>query len=120
MLPYERFAAWKLCYKLTLDVYRATARFPKNELYGLTSQARRAAFSAVANIAEGSAKRGAAEFRRFLDMSLGSLSELSVVLRLARDLEYVPEDVWNELERLRNHAGVLTWRLYDAVTKARR
>ena len=119
MLPYERFAAWKLCYQLALHVYKATARFPKSELYGLTSP-RRAAFSTVANIAEGSAKRGGGEFRRFLDITLGSLSELSVALRLARDLEYLTAEQCNELERLRNHAGVLTWRLYSAVAKAKR
>jgi len=120
VLPYERFAAWKLCYQLALHVYKATAQFPKSELYGLTSQARRAAFSTVANIAEGSAKRGGREFRRFLDITLGSLSELSVALRLARDLEYLTAEQCNELERLRNHAGVLTWRLYNAVAKAKR
>jgi len=120
VLPYERFAAWKLCYQLVLDVYRATAGFPKSELYGVTSQARRAAFSAVTNIAEGSAKRGGAEFRRFLDIALGSLSELSVALRLARDLEYLTPEAWNVLERLRNHAGVLTWRLYVAVARRKR
>jgi len=120
MIPYERFAAWKLCYQLTLDVYKATTAFPKSELYGLTSQARRAAFSIVANIAEGSAKRGGAEFRRFLDIALGSLSELSVALRLARDLEYLTPEAWHALERLRNHAGVLTWRLYEAVKKGQR
>ena len=71
VLPYERFQAWKLSYQLTLDVYRLTASFPKHELYGLTSQSRRAAFSVVANIAEGSAKRGPREFRRYLDIALG-------------------------------------------------
>src|SRR6266850_2340243 len=77
MLPYERFQAWKLSYQLTLDVYRLTTSFPKHELYGLTSQSRRAAFSVVANIAEGSAKRGSAEFRRYLDIALGSFSEVA-------------------------------------------
>ncbi|PYO43639.1 MAG: hypothetical protein DMD33_05440 [Gemmatimonadetes bacterium] len=120
MLPYERFAAWRLCYQLALQVYKTTTSFPKSELYGLTSQARRAAFSTVANIAEGSARRGASEFRRFLDIALGSLSELSVVLRLARDLEYITAEKWNDLERLRNHAGILTWRLYHAVAKGKR
>jgi len=55
MAPYERFAAWRECHALALEVYRATRLFPKDELYGLTSQARRAAFSAAANIVEGSA-----------------------------------------------------------------
>jgi four helix bundle protein len=115
MPPYERFQAWQLSYQLTLDVYRITATFPKHELYGLTSQSRRAAFSVVANIAEGSAKHGSAEFRRYLDIALGSLSELSVALRLAKDLELMPQEAWRTIERLRNHAGTLVWRLYAAV-----
>jgi len=120
VLPYERFQAWKLSYQLTLDVYRVTATFPKHELYGLTSQSRRAAFSIVANIAEGSAKRGGREFRRYLDIALGSLSELSVALRLAKDLELMSEDAWRTIERLRNHAGTLVWRLYAAVGNNKR
>jgi four helix bundle protein len=120
MMPYERFQAWKVAYQLTLDVYRVTTAFPKHELYGLTSQSRRAAFSVVANIAEGSAKRGSAEFRRYLDIALGSLSELSVALRLAKDLHLITEDVWRTIERRRNHAGTLVWRLYAAVDKNKR
>src|SRR4051812_41363488 len=120
MLPYERFQAWKLSYQLTLEVYRLTTSFPKHELYGLTSQSRRAAFSVVANIAEGSAKRGSAEFRRYLDIALGSLSELSVALRLSKDLGMLPSEAWERVEGLRNHAGTLVWRLYDAVAKNKR
>jgi four helix bundle protein len=77
VMPYERFEAWKVCDELALEVYRVTRSFPKHELYGLTSQARRAAFSAPVNIAEGSAKPGAAEFCRFLNISIASLSELA-------------------------------------------
>src|SRR5207248_7049905 len=65
MAAYERFAAWRECHALALEVYRATRAFPREELYGLTSQTRRAAFSAAANIVEGSAKHGAREYRRF-------------------------------------------------------
>jgi hypothetical protein len=75
-MPYERFEAWKVSHELALAVYSATRGWPRSELYGLTSQLRRAALSAPTNIAEGCAKRGPAEFRRFLDYSLGSLSEL--------------------------------------------
>src|SRR5438093_6023513 len=117
--PYERLAAWRLSYRLVLGVYDATDDFPKHELYGLTSQARRAAFSVVANIAEGSAKKGAREFRRYLDIALGSITELEVALRLARDRGYVTPESWAEVERLRNHAGVLTWRLYQAIRNNR-
>lgn len=118
MLAHERIHAWKLCHELVLAVYDATTSFPKHELYGLTSQARRAAFSAAANIVEGAAKRGPAEFRRFLDMSVGSLAELAYTLRLARDLKLLNEARWKVLEQLRRQAGMMTWRLYAAVGRA--
>ncbi|HEX9705316.1 MAG TPA: four helix bundle protein [Gemmatimonadales bacterium] len=73
MMPYERFDAWRTCHELVLATYRLSATFPKHELYGVVSQMRRAAFSAAAHIAEGAAKRGRAEFRRYLDITLGSL-----------------------------------------------
>ena len=69
---HERLKAWNACHDLVLEIYRKTSGWPVRERYGLTAQARRAAYSAAANIAEGSAKRGGAEFRRFLDISLGS------------------------------------------------
>jgi four helix bundle protein len=120
MLPYEKFEAWHRCHELVLAVYRATARWPRTELYGLTSQARRAAVSAPANLAEGSAKRGIPEFRRYLNISLGSLLELAYLLRLSRDLGLLSQDEWTELDGLRNRAGQLTWRLYESLGKAAR
>jgi four helix bundle protein len=113
--PYERFRAWHACDALVVAVYRASERFPRSELYGLTSQARRAAFSAAVNIAEGSAKHGRREFRRYLDISIGSLSELSYTLQLCRKLEFLSEEQWVELDRLRDQASRLTWSLYKAV-----
>jgi four helix bundle protein len=115
MMPYERFHAWQACDELAVAVYRTTATFPRHELYGLTSQARRAAFSAAANIAEGSAKRGAREFRRYLDISIGSLSELAYALRLSSRLEYLTPAQWRELDALRAGASRLTWLLYKRV-----
>ncbi len=70
MMPYERLTAWAKCHELTLAIYRATESWPKQETYGLISQARRAAYSAAANMAEGAARQGAREYRRFLDLSL--------------------------------------------------
>ncbi|MDH4348180.1 MAG: four helix bundle protein, partial [Gemmatimonadota bacterium] len=86
MFPFERLEAWRGCHELTLAVYSVTNTWPRHEQYGLISQSRRAAASAATNIAEGSAKRGPAEFRRYLDIVLGSLSELAYLLMLARDL----------------------------------
>jgi len=71
---------------VTLDVYHASRTFPKDELYGLTSQMRRASASIGANIAEGSCRKGDCEFGRFLQIAMGSASELEYHLLLAHDL----------------------------------
>jgi len=115
MYPYERLAAWQVAYQLTLATYRATSGFPKHELYGLTSQSRRAAVSVVANIAEGSAKRGAGELRRFLDIAIGSMAELNCLLRLAGDLGYLSATDASALDGLRRRSGYLRWRLYASI-----
>ena len=116
--PYERFAAWRKCHELVLAVYRTTAAWPPAERYGLVSQARRAAFSAAANLVEGSAKRGPAEFRRYLDMSRGSIAEVGYTLRVARDLEYLDHGAWAAVDQLRADAATLTWRLYRSMSRA--
>ena len=86
MRPYEKFDAWKIAHQLALEVYRITEKWPAREKYQLTSQTRRAALSVPTNIAEGAAKRVPREFRRYLDISLGSLSELSYLLLFSKDL----------------------------------
>jgi len=111
--PYENLKAWQECHRLVLETYRATKSFPKEELYGLTSQARRAAFSAAVNLVEGSAKRGAREYRRFLDIAIGSLAELGYTFRVARELEMLSSSDWGTLDDLRKRAGFLTWRCID-------
>lgn len=115
MQPYERFRAWQACHELALSVYRATGHWPTQERFGLVAQARRAAYSAAVNIAEGSAKRGSREFRRFLDVSLGSLAELSYVLRLARDIGILSHEEAFELAQAREEAAKLTWGLYNRI-----
>src|SRR4051794_19535379 len=109
MTKYEKLDAWKLCHELTLQTYRVTAGFPRAEAYGLTSQARRAAIAIGANIAEGMAKRGPKEFRRFLDISLGSMAELGYLLRCARDLGFLDSEAWQRVESSRCRAAAVTW-----------
>jgi four helix bundle protein len=115
MAIYERIKAWERCHQLCVAVYNVTNTWPTAERYGLTSQARRAAHSAAANIAEGCAKRGPKEFRRYLDISLGSLSELSYTLMLARDLRILAQDQWLQLDGLHRKAGGMTWLLYKSL-----
>jgi four helix bundle protein len=120
MPPYEKLKAWQECDRLVLETYQATKSFPKEELYGLTSQARRAAFSAAVNIVEGSAKRGVREYRRFLDIAIGSLAELGYAFRVARGLQLLSDGDWSRLEDLRKRAGFLTWRLYRSLNARER
>jgi four helix bundle protein len=115
MAIYERIKAWERCHELCVVVYQATKSWPRDERFGLSSQARTAAHSAAANIAEGSAKKGSAEFRRYLNISLGSLSELSYTLLLAKDLQILPEEDWGRLEELHRKAGGMTWLLYRSM-----
>ncbi|HEV8399818.1 MAG TPA: four helix bundle protein [Gemmatimonadales bacterium] len=115
MAPYKRLLAWQECHRLVLDVYKATQSFPKHELYGLTSQVRRAAFSAAANIVEGSSRRGRRELRRFLDIAVASLSEVEYALEVANALEYVRPDVYAELEAQQRRARFLAWKLHASL-----
>ena len=116
-MPYEKFEAWKITHQLALEVYRITAGWPITERYLLTAQTRRAALSIPTNIAEGAAKRGPREFRRYLDISLGSLSELSYLLRFSKDCGVLNEEGFRTLDRLRSQAGVVTWRLYACMAR---
>ncbi len=113
--PYERSPAWQACYELARACYRVTASWPRAELFGLVAQVRRAAYSAPANIAEGMARRGPRELRRFLDIALGSLAELDVGLRLARDTGMLDHAAWADLEVLRRTAGRLAGGLARSV-----
>lgn len=92
---------WKLSHAWVLKIYKVTEAFPKHELFGLTSQLRRAAVSVPANIAEGFRKRSAADKARFYNISQGSLEECRYYLILARDLGYAEtSDLAAELDRI--------------------
>jgi len=119
MMPYERLTAWRPSHELVMAVYRVTGPWPPTEQFGLTGQTRRAALSAPTNIAEGSALKGRAQFRRHLDIALGSLSELSYLLFVARELEFLTPEEWTRVDDLRNRAGQLIWRLKESMAERR-
>jgi four helix bundle protein len=87
---YRDLKAWQKAHRLTLAVYRGTEHFPKCELFGLTSQIRRSSVSIEANLAEGCGRRSDGEMARFVQIAMGSGSELSCHLLLARDLGFMP------------------------------
>jgi four helix bundle protein len=86
---YREIKVWQRSHQLTLELYRLTKDFPKDEQFGLTNQLRRAASSIPANIAEGCGRDGDAELKRFLNIALGSACEVDYFIQLAGDLEYL-------------------------------
>jgi four helix bundle protein len=89
---YEQLRAWQVAHEVALKVFRETEGWPKREWYGLAAHLRKTAVSIASNLVEGQAKRGRAEYRRFVDIAIGSYNEAEFQLRLARDLGYVPAD----------------------------
>jgi len=94
---FKQLKVWQKAHHVTLDIYKATRKFPKEELYGLTSQIRRAASSIAANIAEGCGRTGDAELARFLQISMGFASEMEYHLLLAHDLELLDAQSFHSL-----------------------
>lgn len=88
---------WKKSIDLVTLIYKFTANYPKDEMYGLTSQIRRCAVSIPSNIAEGSARTTRKDFSHFLAIALGSVAELETQLIISKNLNYLPETVLNEL-----------------------
>ena len=100
---FENIIAWQKAHAFVLFVYRVTSHFPKDEIFGLTSQFRRAAVSIEANIAEGYKKLSKADKLRFFNISQGSLEECRDYMILSRDLDYISQIEFEEL-----HTGLVT------------
>lgn len=98
MRDFRQLNVWERAHALTLDIYRATATFPREEIYGITSQVRRCSASVAANIAEGCGRTGNGDFHRFLNIAAGSVVELEYFLLLVRDLNFIPTDVYSRLQ----------------------
>jgi four helix bundle protein len=96
---FQDLRIWQESMDLTVEIYRATSDFPRNETYGLISQMRRAAVSVPSNIAEGKGHRSDPEFVRFLFHARGSLLELQTQILIARRLEYLSEEKADKLCR---------------------
>ena len=94
---FQKLKVWGKAHRLVLEVYKATAQFPRAEFYDLARQLRRAAASIPANIAEGCGRSGEAELARFLNIAMGSASELEYHLLLARDLELLAKPDYAQL-----------------------
>ena len=98
MRDFHTLDIWKKSHRLTIHVYKLTKEvFPKEELYGLTSQIRRACSSIPTNIAEGCGRGSDIDFARFLQIAIGSSSEVEYELLLAHDLQYIPNEKYQKL-----------------------
>lgn len=106
--------AWQEAHKLVLSLYESTRAFPKEELYGLTSQIRRAGVSVTSNIAEGFARDSLADKARFYTIAHASISEIFAQLLIARDIGYIDVLSYAELEK----QGNLTYRLLGGLIRS--
>ena len=97
MKDFRQLKVWEKSHQVALAVYKSTAKFPREELYGLTSQIRRASMSIPTNIAEGCGRNTDADFARFLQMAMGSASETEYQLLLAHDLGFINKEQYDKL-----------------------
>lgn len=111
---YQKLIVWQVADELVKEIYKITTKFPKDELYGLTSQLRRAALSIVLNVIEGYSRNNKNEFRQFLRISLGSLAETGYLLGFAFYQSYLLKEDFEKLINLKNRCGSLLWKLFES------
>lgn len=116
MQNYKDLKVWVKAHEFVLSVYTVTQNFPKEEVYGLTSQLRRAAVAIAANIAEGCGKKTQSDFANFLNISLGSANESDYYILLAKDLSYIKPDNFLSLSA---HINEIKAMLINLITKVR-
>jgi len=114
---YRDLIAYQKAYQLTLDVYKTTKTFPREELFGLVSQMRRSAVSIPCNISEGYCRNHRKEYLQFLNIALGSCGELETLLSLSRDLGYLSQSEFENLYGSRAEVSRILWRLADSLKK---
>ena len=119
MRSYRELMVWQKSYALALAVYQATRAFPRSELFGLTSQFRRAAVSVPANIAEGYCRRSRPDYLRFLSISQGSIGEIDTLLSLARDLSHLDAATGQQLAGVVDEIGKMLTRLTQNLRTSR-
>ena len=117
MQSYKDLIAYQKGYKLALEVYQATKEYPKEEIYGLTSQMRRSAVSIPCNISEGYRRGHRKEYVQFLHMANGSCGELETLLSLSRDLDLIGKDVFDKLYQLQEEVSKLLRGLILSLSK---
>ena len=111
---YKKLKVWEKAHKLAMEIYRVSNKFPKEELYGLTSQIRRSAFSISLNIVEGHASISKKEFLNFLNISNRSLVETEYLLEIMKELNFISDTEYQRLDKMRCEVGIML----NAFTKS--
>lgn len=114
---YRDLIAYQKAYQLTLDIYKCTRTFPKDELFGIVSQMRRSAVSIPCNISEGYCRNHRKEYIQFLNIAIGSCGELETLLSLSRDLAYLSRNDFENLYVAREEVSKLLWKLAASLRK---
>ena len=113
--PHKRLLAWQKSIDLVVEIYELTKSFPRDEIYGLTSQVRRASVSVPSNISEGAAGRSVLQFRNFLSVAIGSLNEISTQLEIAYRVGYLDRRKYNHAESQVDECLALTYGLRKSL-----
>ena len=112
---FRKLIVWEKADEFAFQVYLATKNFPKEEVYGLTSQLRRAVLSIPTNIAEGYGRQGKKELKYFLNIPLGSLSEVDYLLYFSHRLKYMTNEKYEKLSLLLTEVGKLLWKFNKSI-----
>jgi len=112
---YKKLFAWQKADELAFQVYKATEMFPREETYGVKSQLRRAALSVPTNLVEGNGRQGRKEFKQYVNIALGSLSEVEYLLDFSLKLGYFSTEQHEALCSVRNSVGGLLWKLHKSI-----
>ena len=114
---FRKLIVWQRAHELALMIYKASEKFPRHEVFGLTSQMRRSAVSVGANIAEGYALGTAPNYLRHLNISVGSLAEAESHIEIAHDLHYLDDKDYIQLNKLAAEVGYLLSRLKTGIQR---
>jgi four helix bundle protein len=112
---FRELVVWQRAMQLTVSVYKLSQGFPREEMFGLTSQMRRSAVSVPSNIAEGHSRLNTAEFRQFLGIARGSNSELQTQIEIAKTLGYSTSDLIGTAEKLSHEVGKMLYSMVIAT-----
>jgi four helix bundle protein len=104
---YKNLKIWNDAVILASDIYSLTKKFPKEEIFGITSQLRRAVVSISSNVAEGSSRSSKKEYVRFIDIAIGSLHEVESLLQIANNLQYLSENEYAKIIEQISKLGIL-------------